>query len=105
MSLRNALLGATVAVALAVPAFAGETAMTGSAVNSVVIHTMDGKTSIVPITAERQAELIASPHAHQLAQGIVVLVANGKTYVIDDHKQANGQQMVQAIIDNSANGP
>ena len=70
MSLRNVLLGATMAIAVAMPAFAAETAMTGAAVTSVVIHSIDGK-----------------------------------TYVIDDHKQSNGQQMVQAIIDNSANGP
>jgi hypothetical protein len=59
---------------------------------------MDGKTTLVPITAERQAELLASPHAHALAAGIVVLVANGKTYVVDDHTMPDGRNMIKTVL-------
>ena len=90
---RNFLLGAVFAAVMTVPAWAD------TAVNSVVVHSMDGKTTLVPITAERQAELIASPHAHLLAAGIVVLVANGKTYVVDDHKMPDGRDMVKAVLE------
>ena len=89
---RNILLGAVFAVAMTVPAWAA------TPINSVVVHSMDGKTTIVPVTAERQAELIASPHAHQLAAGIVVLVANGKTYVIDDHTMPDGRDMINTVL-------
>ena len=74
-TIKKTSLGAILAAAMTVPAWAGAPA------NSAVVHSMDGKTTLVPITAERQAELLASPHAHALAAGIVVLVANGKTYV------------------------
>ena len=86
------LLGAALALAIAAPAWAD------TAVNSAVVHTMDGKTTLVPITAQRQAELLASPHAHPLAAGIVVLVANGKTYVIDDHTMPDGREMIKTVL-------
>ena len=86
------LVGAVLAAAMTLPAWAD------TAVNSAVVHAMDGKTTLVPITAERQAELIASPHAHQLGAGIVVLVANGKTYVIDDHKMPDGREMIKTVL-------
>jgi hypothetical protein len=86
------LLGAALALAMTVPAWAD------TAANSVVVHSMDGKTTLTPITAQRQAELIASPHAHALASGIVVLVANGKTYVIDDHTMPDGRDMIKTVL-------
>jgi hypothetical protein len=86
------LFGAILGVAMTMPALAD------TAINSVVVHSMDGKTTLVPITAERQAELIASPHAHPLAAGIVVLVADGKTYVIDDHKMPDGRDMIKTVL-------
>ena len=95
MTYWKALAGAVLALGLGAPAHAE---MQSAAVNSVVVHSMDGKTTIVPIDAKRQAELIASNHAHELAAGIVVLVANGKTYVIDDHKMADGKDMVKTIL-------
>ncbi len=95
MTWSKALICAAPALTLGTPAFA-ESA--GVPVNSVVVHSMDGKTTIVPIDAQRQAELLGSSHAHELAAGIVVLVANGKTYVVDDHKMADGKDMVKTIL-------
>ncbi len=95
MAYWKALTGAALALALGTPALADTQA---APVNSVVVHSMDGKTTIVPIDAKRQAELLGSSHAHELAAGIVVLVANGKTYVIDDHKMADGKDMVKTIL-------
>ena len=86
------LFSAILAVTLTLPAWADTLA------NSAVVHSMDGKTTLVPITAERQAELLASPHAHPLAAGIVVLVANGKTYVIDDHTMPDGRDMIKTVL-------
>ncbi len=87
------LLGVGLAVAMTGFAWAD------TAVNSAVVHSMDGKTTLVPITAQRQAELLASPHAHALGSGIVVLVANGKTYVVDDHTMADGRPMIKTVLD------
>ncbi len=86
------LLGAGLAVAMTGFAWADTPA------NSAVVHSMDGKTTLVPITAQRQAELLASPHAHALASGIVVLVANGKTYVVDDHTMPDGREMIKTVL-------
>ena len=105
MKLHQTLMGLAMALAVTTAAQA-EVPAKDAAVNSVVIHTIDGKTSIERINAAQQAELIASQHARQLEVGIVVLVANGKTYVIDDHKMPNGKPMVQSLIDwsNESNG-
>ena len=92
MMSRKLLLGAVLAAAMTMPAWAD------TAANSGVVHSMDGKTTLVPITAQRQAELLASPHAHPLAAGIVVLVANGKTYVIDDHTMPDGREMIKTVL-------
>ena len=86
------LLGAGLALAMTASAWADTPA------NSAVVHTMDGKTTLVPITAQRQAELLASPHAHALATGIGVLVANGKTYVVDDHTMPDGREMIKTVL-------
>jgi hypothetical protein len=102
MFYRKILLGAAMAAALTSPALAEAPANAGTPINSAVVHSMDGRTTIVQISAERQAELIASPHAKQLAAGIVVLVANGKTYVIDDHKMPSGEPMVKTILNQFA---
>lgn len=91
-TIKKTLLGVVLAAAMTVPAWAGAPA------NSAVVHSMDGKTTLMPITAERQAELLASPHAHALAAGIVVLVANGKTYVIDDHTMPDGRDMIKTVL-------
>ncbi|MEI9983753.1 MAG: hypothetical protein WDN69_11430 [Aliidongia sp.] len=91
------LFGAMLVAATTAQAFADAPA--GIPVNSAVVHSMDGKTTIVPISGERQAELLASPHAHQLASGIVVLVAGGKTYVIDDHIMPSGKEMIKTVLD------
>jgi hypothetical protein len=91
------LFGAMLVVAAAAPAFADAPA--GVPVNSAVVHSMDGKTTIVPISRERQAELLASTHARQLAAGIVMLVAGGKAYVIDDHTMPDGKDMIKTVLD------
>jgi hypothetical protein len=90
------LFSTMLVAAAAAPAFAEAPA--GIAVNSAVVHSMDGKTTIVPISRERQAELLASPHARQLAAGIVVLVAGGKTYVVDDHTMPDGKDMIKTVL-------
>jgi hypothetical protein len=44
-------------------------------------------------------ELLASPNTKQLSAGVVVFVANGKTYLTEDHKMASGKMMIQALLD------
>ena len=95
---KTGLLGMALMASLAVPAFAQSPAEQGPFVNAVVVHSMDGKTTMVPIDAARQAELLGSSHAKQLAAGVVVLVVDGKTFLIDDYKMPNGDQMVEPIL-------
>jgi hypothetical protein len=99
------LLGLAMTVALTAPALAGEpTAANGPMINSVVVHSLDGKTTLVPIDAARQAELLASSHAKQLTAGCVVLIANGKTYLIEDHKMPDGEMMIKSILNYAPEG-
>jgi len=65
---------------------------------SAVICTKSGKTMVVPITPERQAELLASAHARPLDNDVVVLVSGGKTYVVDEHVMASGKSMIASIL-------
>ena len=95
---KTGLLGMALMASLAVPALAQSPAKQGPLVNSVVVHSMDGKTTMVPIDAARQAELLGSSHAKQLAAGVVVLVVDGKTFLIDDHTMPNGDQMIKMIL-------
>jgi hypothetical protein len=100
MKVYGAILTTAIAAAtIAFPARADGLPNGGAAINSAVVHSMDGKTTIVPISAARQAELLASPHAKQLGAGICVLVVDGKTYVIDDHTMPSGKQMIAAVLE------
>jgi hypothetical protein len=102
---KRALLGLAMTAVFAAPAFADTmAAANGPMVNSVVVHSMDGKTTLVPIDAARQAELLASSHAKQLTTGVVVLVADGKTYLIEDHKMPSGEMMVKSILNYAPEG-
>jgi hypothetical protein len=92
------LLGMALMASLAVPAFAQSPAEQGPFVYAVVVHSMDGKMTIVPIDAARQTELAGSSHAKQLAAGVVIMVVDGKTFLIDDHKMPNGDQMIKTIL-------
>src|SRR5882757_9372198 len=95
---KTGLLGMALMASLAVPALAQSPAEQGPFVNAVVVHSIDGKMTIVPIDAARQTELVGSSHAKQLAAGVVVLVVDGKTFLIDDHKMPNGDQMIKTIL-------
>jgi hypothetical protein len=92
------LAGGLFIVAAIGPASADPPATVAVPSNSVVVHSMDGKTTVVSISARRQAELLASPHTRELGAGIVVLVADGKTYVVEDHVMPNGKPMVASIL-------
>ncbi len=90
-----ALLGT---VALTTSTWAADPAPAGLP-TSIVVHAMDGKTSIVPIDTKMAKELLASPNTKQLSAGVVVFVANGKTYLTEDHKMPSGKMMIQALLD------
>ena len=93
-----AVLGST---ALSVPAFADKAAMQGAVPNnSIVVHNMDGSSNVVPIDAAMAAKLKADPNARPLQQGLVVFVASGKAYMIDDYMMPDGQMMVASILKN-----
>ena len=100
MKLRN--IGSLVlfsAVALTTASWAADPPASSSLPSSIVVHAMDGKTSIVPIDTKMAKELLASPNTKQLSTGVVIFVANGKTYMTEDHKMANGKMMIQALLD------
>ena len=63
---------------------------------SIVIHAMNGTTTTVPIDSKMASKLLADPAAKPLKTGVIIFVANGKTYMIEDHKMASGKMMLSA---------
>jgi ABC-type phosphate transport system substrate-binding protein len=93
-----ALLGSA---ALSVPAFAQTAPMQGTVPsNSIVVHSMDGSSTVVPIDAAMAAKLAADPKAKPLKQNVVVFIASGKAYMVEDHKMKDGNMMVASILKN-----
>ena len=94
---RRILLSSLLTVATVAPAFAAATD-TAVVAGSAVVCTKSGKTMVVPITSDRQAELLSSSHARPLDNDVVVLVADGKTYVVEEHVMASGKGMIATVL-------
>jgi hypothetical protein len=92
------LIGGLFITIIAGPALADPPTQIVVPSNSVVVHTMDGKTTVATISARRQAQLLASEHTHELGAGIVVMVVDGRTYLVEDHIMPNGEPMVASIL-------
>jgi|GEM_PF-6112984 hypothetical protein len=65
---------------------------------SIVVHSIDGKTTIVPVDSKMAKELLGNPNAKPLTAGMVVFVSEGKTYVIDDHKMPSGKMFIETYM-------
>ena len=63
---------------------------------SIVIHSMNGTTTTMPIDAKMANQLLADPNVKPLKAGIIVFVANGKPYMIEDHKMPNGKMLISS---------
>ena len=90
---RATLLALTGATVFSVSAFAADPAP-GAGPTSIVIHSTNGTTTTVPIDSKMASKLLADPAAKPLKMGVIIFVANGKTYIIEDHKMANGKMML-----------
>ena len=92
-----ALIGSA---ALSVPALADNTEAKAAALPdaSIVVHEANGKSTVIPIDPKLAQRLLADPEAKPLDASIIVFVANHQTYMVKDHKMANGEMMIAAIL-------
>ena len=65
---------------------------------SVVIHSMSGKTIVIPVDSKKAAELLADPSTKPLDGDIAIFVVDGKAYMIPDHKMASGRMFIQDLM-------
>jgi hypothetical protein len=64
---------------------------------SVIVAT-NGSATIIPLDAKLESRLLADPTAKPLDKGVVMFVANGKAYMIEDHMMPSGQMMIASLL-------
>jgi hypothetical protein len=86
-----ALIGS---LALSAASFAaGPEASPAALPTSIVVHTMNGLSTVVPIDSKKATELLADPSKKELKAGMIFFVANGKAYIVEDHMMPDGKML------------